>query len=248
MRTAPGYDARPAQHAGKSLTTDPRDPAIIEAQAAEMHSCLAGGGVGIAPLDVAYAILGAREGAIRRLFAAKQRSYDKPSGLFGDLEISAELHVLAPERRAAAEALLQAGLPFSIVAPFRADHSLLAGVDPFVLQSSTKAGTMDMLINAGAFHNALARVSLARGLPVFGSSANRSLTGSRYRLADIHPKVLEVADLVIDHGTSVYANEEGLSSTILDFRDFTVVRRGVRYDAIGAVLRDQFGVTLVPPV
>lgn len=247
MQSAPGHGAEPAQCEGLGLTTDPRDPAVVEAQAAEMHACLAGGGVGIVPLDVAYAILGAREGAIRRLFAAKERSYDKPSGLFGNLEISAELHVLAPDRRTAAQALLQAGLPFSIVAPFRADSPLLAGVDAFVLQSSTKAGTLDMLINAGAFHNALAQISLARGLPVFGSSANRSLTGSRYRVADIHPEVLQAADLVIDHGASAYANEEGLSSTILDFRDFTVVRRGVRFDAIGAVLRDQFGVTLAPP-
>ena len=71
------------------------------------------------------------------------------------------------------------------MAPFRADHPLFAAVDPFVLQNSSKGGTLDMLLNAGQFHDAIAEGSLARGVAVFGSSANLSLTGSKYRYADI---------------------------------------------------------------
>ena len=40
------------------------------------------GGVAILPLDVAYAIVGCTEDAIKRIFTAKNRSYEKPSGLF----------------------------------------------------------------------------------------------------------------------------------------------------------------------
>ena len=228
----------------ETLTTDPRDPAALRAEAEAVHDRLVEGALAIVPLDVAYAVVGCREAAIRRLFEAKQRSYGKPSGLFGSLAWSRELHILPEDRRAVAEALQAEGLPFSIVAPYRADHPILKNVDPFVLQSSTKDGTMDMLVNAGQFHNAMAEVSLARGMPVFGSSANRSLTGSRYRVADIHPEVVAATAVVIDHGLSRWHNEEGLSSTILDFADFSVLRRGVRFIDIAAVLQRRFGIAL----
>ncbi|WP_270933779.1 Sua5/YciO/YrdC/YwlC family protein [Falsiroseomonas oryzae] len=237
---------QPAKTAQHVLTSDVRDLASLRAEAELVHERLIAGAMAIIPLDVAYAVVGCREAAIRRLFTAKQRSYDKPSGMFGSLAWSRELHILPEERREVAEALASAGLPFSIVAPFRPDHPALRATDPFVVATSSKDGTMDMLLNAGQFHNALAEVSLARGVPVFGSSANRSLTGSRYRVADIHPEVVAAAEVVVDHGLSRWHNAEGLSSTILDFRDFAVVRRGVCFDAIAEVLRTRFGITLAP--
>jgi tRNA A37 threonylcarbamoyladenosine synthetase subunit TsaC/SUA5/YrdC len=226
------------------LTTDPRDPAALREEAGTVHDALLGGGMAIIPLDVAYAVVGCREAAIRRLFTVKQRSYDKPSGLFGSLGWSRELHVMSEDRRAVSQALVDAGLPFSIVAPHRADHPILARVDPFVLANSSKHGTMDMLLNAGQFNDALAALSLERGVPVFGSSANRSLTGSRYRVADIHPELIGAAAVTIDHGLSHWHNTEGLSSTIIDFRDYSVLRRGVCFAAIAALLQRDFGIAL----
>ena len=49
-----------------------------------------GGGVAMVPLDVAYAIVGHTGDAIRRIFAVKRRSYDKPSGLFAGLHHALE--------------------------------------------------------------------------------------------------------------------------------------------------------------
>ena len=34
-------------------------------------------------------------------------------------------------------------IPFSVVAPFRTDHPRFAAVDPFVIQNSSKGGTLD---------------------------------------------------------------------------------------------------------
>ena len=42
--------------------------------------------------------------------------------------------------------------------------------------------------------------------PTFGSSANISLTGSKFNVGDIEPELIEIADVVIDHGTSKYVN------------------------------------------
>ena len=217
----------------------------VAADAARVLDTMAAGGIAILPLDVAYAVVGTTPGAIRAIFAAKNRSYDKPSGMFGTWELSRELHVLPPEHHAIAPAIVREhGLPFSIVAPFRADHPLLRGVDPFVLESSSKAGTLDMLINAGPWHDAVARLATARGVAVFGSSANRSLTGSKYSLADVEPEIRQAAAIAIDGGTAKYANPEGLSSTIIDFRDFRWVRRGVRWAELGEILQSRFGITV----
>ena len=107
---------------------------------------LSGGGVAIAPLDVAYAILAATPQGIRRIFDAKKRSYEQPSGMFGNFSMSAALHIMEADRHVMVRQMVESGgLPFSVVAPFREDHTFLTQVDPFVLQSSSKAGTVDML-------------------------------------------------------------------------------------------------------
>lgn len=217
----------------------------LRKQAEDVLDVVDGGGVAIIPLDVAYAILARTEAGIRKIFEVKRRGYDKPSGMFACLAHSTDLHLLGSREREIQRVLIEEhDLPFSVVAPYRRDHPLLADVDPFVLETSTKGNTMDMLLNAGPMHNALAELNHARGKPIFGSSANLSLTGSKYRVADIEESVRAAADIVIDHGTSKYANDEGLSSTIIDFRDFSVVRRGCCFDAIAGVLRDRFDIAL----
>jgi tRNA A37 threonylcarbamoyladenosine synthetase subunit TsaC/SUA5/YrdC len=227
-------------------TTDGLVPAeTLRADVAGLLDVLAGGGVGIAPLDVAYAVLAARESGIRRIFEAKQRSYDKPSGMFGNAAMSRALHILEDEKHAMVDTLIvEERIPFSVVAPFRADHDILAPVEPFVLLSSTRVGTLDMLLNAGQCHDEIARQAMERRMPVFGSSANTSLAGSKYRLADIEAPVRAAAAIAFDYGTSKYANPHGRSSTIIDFRDFTVVRVGVCFDQLRVAFQKRFGITL----
>ena len=223
----------------------PASAAAVAADAERALDAMQAGGVAILPLDVAYAIVGTTAAAIRTIFAVKNRSYDKPSGMFATWETSRELHVMPAEHHAIARVIVEEyGLPFSIVAPYRGDHPLCRKIDPFVLQSSTKNGTMDMLINAGPWHDAVARLATAREIAVFGSSANRSLTGSKYRLADIEPEVREAAAVAIDGGRSKYANAEGTSSTIIDFRDFHFVRRGVMWERLRDIFQDRFGIAL----
>ena len=103
---------------------------------------------------------------------------------------------------------------------------------------------MDMLMNAGPLHDALVDLSRAQGVPVFGSSANKSLTGSKFTLEDVEPELRAAADIMIDHGPCRDRNADGVSSTILDFRDFSVLRRGCRFDQLTAFLRARFGIAL----
>jgi tRNA A37 threonylcarbamoyladenosine synthetase subunit TsaC/SUA5/YrdC len=229
----------------EARTDDPLLRARLAADAERVFSALEAGDVAIVPLHVAYAIVGMKTKAIAAIFAAKERSFEKPSGMFGDLNLSNELHLLPPEKRAIAHSLVERhNLPFSIVAEYQRNHPLLRQVEPFVLENSTKNGTLDILMNAGALHNEIARLSAERQRPVFGSSANRSLTGSKYRLRDIEPAVRAAAAVAIDHGTSKYANPEGRSSTIIDFRNFAVLRQGVCFNDIRAIFERDFGIAL----
>ena len=171
--------------------TDAAVPAErLQRDVARVLEAVYGGGVAIIPLDVAYAIIGQRPEAIRSIFDAKQRSYEKPSGMFGNWQMSRDIQLLPDEKHDMVRTIIEEErLPFSVVAPFREDHRIFADVDPFVLDSSTKAGTLDMLLNAGIFHDEVARQSYERSAPIFGSSANTSLKGSKYRLQDVEGRV-----------------------------------------------------------
>lgn len=235
-------------HGGVANTADPVPQPQLERDVARSLDAIAAGGIAIIPLDLTYAIVANQPDAIRRIFTAKNRSYDKPCGLFGSWRISNALHTIDARGQEVARVLAdEEGLPYSIVAPFRRDHPFLAQVDPFVIQSSSKHGTMDMVINGGYWLTELARQSLARNLPVFGSSSNRSLQGSKYRLDEVEPEVLSAVDIAFDYGLSRYATPLGLSSTIIDFRDFSTVRIGHRYDELKGALARRFAITLRDP-
>ena len=227
------------------LTSDPVAPDQLLTDVARLFEALAAGGVGIVPLDVAYAVVATTPAGIRRIFEAKQRSYEKPSGMFGNWRLSQAIHRMDDRKHEMVRELVeQEKIPFSVVAPFRADHPLLAGVDPFVMKNSSKGGTLDMLLNAGQFHDAIADAAVERGAAVFGSSANLSLTGSKYRYEDIQPAIREAATVHFDYGQSKYAHKDGLASTIVDFADFSVVRVGHCFELLTRAFATRFGVTL----
>ena len=217
----------------------------VQNDASIVFEIITKGGIAIVPLDVAYAIVGCTENAIKRIFFAKKRGLDKPSGMFASIDHSLALHYLERRGRKIQYSLInEHNLPFSVVAPFDTSHPLLNNVSPYVLNTSSKDGTIDMLLNAGRFHDALANLSFKNKKPTFGSSANISLTGSKFSVADIEPELIAIADVVIDHGTSKYANPEGVSSTIINFSDYTVIRQGCCYSKLKKIFHDQFLIDL----
>ena len=167
--------------------------------------------------------------------------------MFASIDWSLALHHLVQRDRKIIHSVIDDhNLPFSIVARFDSSYSLLNDVSPFVIDTSSKAGTIDMLLDAGKFHNALADLGVKNKTPTFGSSANISLTGSKFCVADIEPELLEIAYVVIDQCISKYANSEGVSSTIINFLNFTVIRYGCCYAELEKLFYDQFSIVLKP--
>lgn len=208
-----------------------------------------GGGVAIFPTDVGYAIVGHTEPAIRRIYDAKQRSYDKPCGCFGSLSMFDEVIAIEARARDFVRAVIEDhGLPLSIVAPFRAGHPIFRDAAPFVLANATRAGTVDLLMNAGPIHDAIAARALETGKGIFGSSANRSLTGSKYRFADVEPEVVAAVDLALDRGATKYAHPQGFGSTIIDLSTFRPFRIGICFEEIRRIAKTSFGIEIEPRV
>lgn len=206
------------------------------------------GGLSIFPLDVAYAIFGVERDAIENIFKAKQRDSSRQNGMLGNLQLSESIHRLPDTSRHIIRALVEEyDLPFSVVAPFKADHSIFKEVDPLVMKRCTRNGTLDMLMNSGPLHAELASDSSARGVPLFGSSANISLTGSRYRLEDVDDDVRGVADLEIDGGLVKFSNDAGRSSTIIDFVDYSILRPGVCAPQLTDIFARRFNIALRSP-
>jgi tRNA A37 threonylcarbamoyladenosine synthetase subunit TsaC/SUA5/YrdC len=219
-----------------------------EADAARAFEVIAGGGIALIPLDVAYAVLGNAGEAIRRIFEAKQRGLEKPNGMFGSAALFDEVYEVDRRRRDIVRAVTEDfDLPFSIVAPFRAEHPLFQGLDAIALERSTKRGTLDMLMNAGPLHDALAALSLERNMAILGSSANKSLAGSKFRLQDVEPEIRAAADIAFDYGLCRYHNADGLSSTILDLVSFEVIRRGCCFEQIADILQRYFKIEIATP-
>ena len=221
------------------------DLAAIDADALRVFEAVRDGGVALIPLDVAYALVARSADAVRRVYAVKGREFDKPMGLVGGLPAHQALHVLDAHKQAMVHAIVvEHNLPLSVVAPYREGHAYLAGLDAFVLAQSTHAGALNLLLNAGTLRTRLAQLCWDHGVAMVGTSANLSLSGSRFSVATVDTAIVAACDVVIDHGVSRYENRDGKSSTIIDFSNLRLLRHGVCGEAILHVLQSRFGVTL----
>jgi tRNA A37 threonylcarbamoyladenosine synthetase subunit TsaC/SUA5/YrdC len=217
---------------------------IVE-DARRVFETVSQGGVAIFPVSVGYAVVGHGDAAVRRIYAAKKRSFEKPCGNFSDWALFNQVIDVSERARDVVRAVIKDhDLPFSIVAPYRPDHPVVKSLGSFALANSTKAGTMDMLLNAGPLHDEIARLARENAFALVGSSANLSLTGSKFRFGDIEDQVREIADLAIDYGLCPYHNADGLGSTIVDLDGFETIRVGCVYDEICDILNSRFDIDL----
>ena len=100
-----------------------------------------------------------------------------------------------------------------------------------------------MLVNAGPFHAEICRLARQEVHPLFGSSANMTGTGTKFRVEDIQPGLRAVADHIVDYGLRKY-HVYRRSATLIDFTTMEVVRVGACYELIADVLLRHYGVAL----
>lgn len=217
----------------------------VEADLTRLWDVLSNGGISIHRSGLGYGIFGTTADAVKRINAVKRRGEHKRQGMLMNAEMSEEIQIIDPDKRAMIDCVVKDyDLPCGIIASYRVDHPHMRLLDPELLELSTARGTVACALNTGGqFNEPMAVLSLEQGIPVFGSSANISGGGQRYRIADIEPELIDVADIVLDYGIPEYHHYRA-AATLINFETLEVVRFGACYDLIADVLGRHFGLLL----
>lgn len=204
------------------------------------------GGIALVPNDTGYAFCGSSLEPLQKIFESKKRGSHKRNAMAASLDTQRELQTLGKREQEMVDALvLDHDLPVAVVGTFREDHPIMQKLEPELLRASSAAGTVALLLNAGTFHAEMCRLSQEEVVPLLGSSANFSGTGTRFRLEDVPMELRQLADITIDHGLRrgyVYKR----AGTVINFNTMQVVRIGAYYEMISDVLRRFFNVELPP--
>lgn len=204
------------------------------------------GGIAILPNDVGYSLIAATAPALNKIFQTKRRKPEKLNAMLGNDDLHREIHVVSRRGRDIVTAITQDyNLPLGLIAPCRSDHPLLKRLDADTYRRSTRDDTLLMLMNAGPLHAQITRLSLERETLLFGSSANLSMHGTKFRVEDMEPEITGIADIIINHGLMKYHLWQA-SSTLLNCETLEVARFGSCYENIADILKRHFGVTLPP--
>jgi len=216
----------------------------IAADARRTFDTLKAGGITIFPNDVGYALMGGSTQAVERINQAKGRGGHKRNAFLCNAQTQREMHVLDARSREIIEAItVDYDLPFGAIAPYRPDHPMLKHVDETLLKTSTANGTLAMLLNAGPLFEEICRLSREAEHPIFGSSANVTGTGPKFRVDDIQDKIKKIADIIVDYGLRKYYIYNR-SATIIRFPEVEVIRMGSCYELISDVVWRHFHIKL----
>ena len=217
-----------------------RDRLDVRGDAARAFDVLMAGGVVLVPGDMGYGFVTASPEALQRIFASKQRAAHKRNGMLGSWELHREVHVVGERAAAMIDTIvLDYDLPLGVVAPYRPEHPVIRAIPEDTLRASTVNGTINLVLNAGRVHEELMKLARQATMPLLGSSANLSGTGIKYRVSEIEPEIIDIADLVLDYGLRRY-HHYGRASTLINFSSFEVVRAGCCYDLIADILNRHF--------
>ena len=225
-----------------SFYTSTRPDIIGDARRAA--DVIANGGIAIVPGDMGYGMVASYGDALLRMFNTKRRAAHKRHAMVGNWDLHHELHVMTPRTKDMVNAITRDfNLPLAVVSEYRPDHPILQSLDDETVGASSVGNTMSLLLNSGNFTKELIKLTHARNIPVLGSSANLTGTGTKYVVEDIQPEVRAIADLTIDYGLVRYHTYRR-SATMIDFTTMEVVRMGVGYELISSIMKRYFDVDL----
>jgi tRNA A37 threonylcarbamoyladenosine synthetase subunit TsaC/SUA5/YrdC len=211
----------------------------VSRDAKETYNILKRGGVVIVPTDVGYALLTSTQAGIQRIFSAKGRREDHNIGIIGTYKQHREIHVLSEAKFEMTRVLTEdMAMIVGVIAKYDTEnlHPHLAALDSATLSQVTKGDTVSIAVPEGPFLRELGRLcdEDPEGMLTFGTSANLTGQGQRFRIEDIEPKVIDAVDLVVDYGLQKWqAYRRG--GVNFDAENMKVLRKGAGYE----VFRDR---------
>lgn len=216
------------------ITPEPGNAPNVSHDAREAYETLKSGGVIIAPTDVGYALMASTQAGIQRIFAAKGRRQSHNIGIIGTYRQHREIHVLPESKFELTRVLTKdMGMIVGIIAKFDPKnlHPRLAALDRATLSQVTKGDTVSIAVPEGPFLRELGRLCDAdpQGMLMFGTSANLTGQGQRFRIEDVEPAVLACVDLVVDYGLQKW-HIYGRGGVNFDAENMKVLRMGAGYE------------------
>lgn len=202
--------------------------------ARQAYETLRSGGVIIAPTDVGYALMTSTQAGIQRIFTAKGRRKGHNIGIIGTYQQHRELHMLPESKFELTRVLTEdLGMIVGIIAKFDSEHlhPRLAALDNVTLSQVTQGDTVSIAVPEGPFLRELGRLCDADpdGMLMFGTSANLTGQGQRFRIEDIEPSVLASVDMVVDYGLQKW-HVYGRGGVNFDAEKMRVLRMGAGYE------------------
>lgn len=207
----------------------------IDTDARQMYDLLADGGLALARTSTGYGLVAMRSEAVKRIYALKGRSADKPCVTVGTMTILDDVAkpLAADTRTWLARAVER--WPMAIIAETNPHSRLLASWEPFVASQCTKGPTIATFFGVGDLIAAAATIAFGKGELIVGSSANLAGTGNNYTLDAVPDVIRKAVDLELDYGEAPFTSDAKLASTILDLtRGGIFQRRGVAFAEVEA--------------
>jgi len=154
-------------------------PDII-ADARRVFEVLKAGGIASCPSDVGYALFTVSPKPLERIFITKKRKPEKRHPMMGTYDFHKELQIVEPLQAEIVKTLIRDfRFPLAIVAAkYRPDHPLIKNFSEEQLEASTANGTICMFIEPGVLCTEIVKLCQEANLPLQGSSANLTGTGT----------------------------------------------------------------------
>lgn len=190
-------------------------------------STIKNGGLALSPADIGYGLLGNSEYSIRKMYELKGRVFTNPCIVAGNRDVLADVANLPNNGTLDWLADITKTHTLAVVFPINPKSRLLKSLSPWVRDHSTENNSVAVFLNCGPVVEEMVRLAVENDMLLVGSSGNFSKSGNNFRLNDVPRKIKEGVDFYCDFGTAKHENSERMATTILNFSNHTIRRRGV---------------------
>jgi tRNA A37 threonylcarbamoyladenosine synthetase subunit TsaC/SUA5/YrdC len=193
---------------------------------------LQAGGLVLLKGDIGYGLFGTTDRAIRKMYELKGRPHSNPCIVIGNMAILRDIAVAPDPRIWAWIERMIAWTTIAVVLPVNPASRLLGALTPWLYGQTVTNGTVATFLRTGPYLDVVVQTAFERDIMFVGSSANPSFQGNLYTFADLPREFVQAADFHINHGSCKYANPQRLATTIVNFANRSIKRRGVNAEEI----------------
>lgn len=205
---------------------------FTEQEVADAVAAIGAGSLVLLKGDIGYGLFGITEDALRKMYRIKGRPYSNPCIVICNLDVLEDI-ALIPDQKVRDWIVEQSSwTTMAVVLPVNPESTLLARLPDWVRGQTVTNGTVAAFLRPGPYLNQVVARAREQGILFVGSSANPSSHGNIYDFEEIPKEIVGAVDFYVNHGKSKHANPERKATTMVNFTNWTIKRRGVNWERI----------------